>query len=151
MSEQTERFRQLAVGLATNWDIPMTEARRQKLVSYTTDLADHLIDYAGDDGKLCDWDSRVGGSYVCDIVADYLWDRRLILERRGETVGRLGNHISCCIRASLDIAVSASAGVIGFTVGDFRRAFGGELPEWVAQWFEPGLTRDTPDTDGVWA
>ncbi|MFJ2456386.1 hypothetical protein ACIOWK_32580 [Pseudomonas protegens] len=153
MSEQTEKFRHLAAGLAAHWDTPLTDARRKKLVDYTTDLVDILISYADDDngGKLVGWDSRLDDMCVSDIVDNYLWDRRLILERRGETVGRLGNQISCCIRAALDIVVAPSAGVIGFTAGDFRRVFDGELPEWVSGWFEPALTNEVLDSEKVWA
>lgn len=147
---QLERTTQLAVGLAKSWDSPMTERRREKLVMHVDGAMDRLGCYSSD-GKLADWDSKLDGYHVSSIIDDYLWDNRLLMERKGQTVGELGNRVACCVRAAIDLIVAPSAGVIGFTVGDFRRAFGGEIPTEIADSFTPPITRDVADDTPVWA
>jgi len=39
--------------------------------------------------------------------------------------------VCCCIRAGLDMAVSPSAGVLGFTAGDVRKMYPEGVPEWI--------------------
>ena len=70
-----------------------------------------------------------------------------------------GGPVHCCIRAGLDCASAASAGVLGFTAGDVRRMYPDGVPDWV---FEPderlqiwltdelnGTFAELPDSAGV--
>lgn len=69
--------------------------------------------------------------------------------------------VVCCIRAGLDMAVSPSAGVAGFTAGDIRRMYPEGPPDWITggkdhHWFEGfdgkvnGTFAEMPDNAGVW-
>lgn len=66
-----------------------------------------------------------------------------------------GGPVRCCIRAGIDVAVSPSAGVVGFCIGDLRRMFPDGLPDWVSSYvaggFDPGvIVSDIPDEEPVW-
>ncbi|MFB6402843.1 hypothetical protein [Pseudomonas putida] len=150
--EIVERFTLLAKGLAEHWDVPMTSARRQKLRDYVDWVVSDFREEVKSGGKMTGWDGELGGlGYVCDYMSDRLWDWKLEWDRNGEVMrSKLGNQIQCCIRAALDIAVEPSAGVIGFTAGDLRKACGGELPDWIATAFTPPLSRATPDDLEIW-
>lgn len=153
--EKFERFALLANGLAEHWDIPLTPTRRQKLKDYVASIVEdfrYQVHRMG--SELAGWDDSEFGElgYVCDYMDDFLWDHSLKWVRHEEVCqSKLGDQVECCIRAALDIAVAPSCGVIGFTVGDLRRACGGTLPDWVSGWFDPPLTPSHLDTDGVWA
>jgi hypothetical protein len=68
--------------------------------------------------------------------------------------------VTCCIRAGLDMAVSPSAGVLGFTAGDLRRMYPEGVPDWVTggsdnHWKHldgtvNGTFAEMPNTTGVW-
>jgi len=93
------------------------------------------------------------GECTCAEIADHYyeqWDEQW------------GSAVRCCIRAGLDMASAASAGVIGFTAGDIRKMYPEGVPEWL---FPPGeklvyaMTNpvvengtfaDLPDEAGVW-
>lgn len=67
----------------------------------------------------------------------------------GEREPRFAEQLHCCIRAGIDMASEQSAGVAGFTVGNLRSFFDGEVPEWVSAGFEPPLELATND-EKVW-
>jgi len=64
--------------------------------------------------------------------------------------------VICCIRAGLDMAVSPSAGVMGFTAGDLRAMYPEGVPDWITggeghRWFygfdgeQKGTFAEMPD------
>jgi hypothetical protein len=116
------------------------------------------------------------GPFICDIVSmrmeqwnPFYWGDDHRYKRWDEL---WGDRIRCCLRAGIDMAVSPSAGVLGFTAGDLRRMYRGKVPDWVfgnepleVQTFNgvipgigliPGETKlngtfDTvPDNQGIW-
>ncbi len=56
----------------------------------------------------------------------------------------------CTIRIAIDLFIQQSGGVVGYTVGDLRKAFDGNIPEEIAAGFEGGDIRTAPDSAGVW-
>jgi len=43
-----------------------------------------------------------------------------------------GSRVRCCVRGGMNITGGDDmCGVIGFSVGDLRRMYGGQLPQWV--------------------
>lgn len=150
--QQLERWKQLSAGLARSAFPSLTPARQQKLLAAIEDFIDGLTSW-GDLDDIHSWDGP--GVYVCDEMSSYLWDHRYEFERerkgcREAVLGRFGDMLSACIRAGFDVAVAPSAGVVGFTVCDLRGAFGGSLPDWVTNWFEPPLPAGVADGEGVW-
>jgi hypothetical protein len=103
--------------------------------------------------KIRSWDGGPGEAYICDEMTLFLWDERYVSEDHhgNEREGRFGSMLSACCRAGFDVAVSPSAGVVGFTVGDLRTALGPRLPQWVTNWFEQALpSASADDTESVW-
>lgn len=158
MEAELQRWSALSIGLAQHWSISLTPARREKLVNHVREVIEEVIDTASSErSPIVDWDggNQRGGFHVSDFVNDYLWDHRLLIEGRDgeEPRGRLGNQISCCVRAGLDVAGSPSGGVIGFNLGDLRRACGGVLPPWVRAYFDLSDGADLDymdDAEGLW-
>jgi hypothetical protein len=109
--------------------------------------------------NLNDWDYNEHGSYLCDFFnpAGGLADRHPYLCRNrpapdGTWDTRLLNCVSSCIRAAFDVAVSPSAGVVGFTVGDLRKMWNPKpIPQWVLQYFpSPDAVLVACDDEDVW-
>lgn len=148
---QKKRWIKVSVGLAMNAYPAMTHRRRTRLVQDVN----LFIEKVTSDFMLADiedWDGSLGECYVCDELSDFLWDRRYEYERNGEIqTGRFGNTLSCCIRAGFDMAVERSAGVLGYTVGDLRRIFPRELPNWIcSQFSDPPALIAAGDNAPVW-
>lgn len=93
---------------------------------------------------------------VSSRVSQYLWDAGLERERETKRGGievvhtALGERVLACVRAGFDVAVEPSAGVVGFSVGDLRRAFRGSIPDWVSEFFPPGALAEATDAQAVW-
>jgi hypothetical protein len=82
------------------------------------------------------------GPYICDIVSirlDEGWNPHYYGDdRKYEQWDELwGGRIRCCLRIGIDMAVAPSAGVMGFTAGDIRRMYRGNVPEWMFPPDEP--------------
>lgn len=104
--------------------------------------------------EIVSWDGP--GCYVCDEVDRILYDRGHSDERQfkngnfEQVENRFKNQVTCCIRAALDVALTPSAGVLGWTVGDLRRMYPLGLPAWVAAYFVEPITADVSDEMEVW-
>ena len=156
---QLERWRQFSLGLAKNAYPDITSARRNKLLSEVDDCIDYVVCNGLEDVE--DWDRAVyrnGKLYeysAGERVDDWMWERRYereVEDRKGNVevvCGRFGTMIACCVRAGFDVAVSPSGGVLGYTVGDVRSIFDGELPDWVKDFFTGPLDGVAND-EGVW-
>lgn len=155
---QLERWNEVSLGLACSYK-NLTPARSKKLRKEVEDCIDWVVCNGLE--TVIDWDDSVkldGIQWDCagTRVDEYLWDNRYEFEREYkngniEVVrGRFGDMLAACVRAGFDLAVAPSGGVVGFTVGDLRGAFGGEIPEWVAGSFDPALPANAADSEGVW-
>jgi len=59
------------------------------------------------------------------------------------------NQISVVTRAGLDLATQEwGGGVVGYSIGDLRKAYDGQIPDWMCNALE--LTGDEDDDMGVW-
>lgn len=149
--QQYARWMRLAVGLARSGHPHITRARRLKLVKSVADAVDWIACNGIEDIE--DWDGSKGKVYVCDRMSDWLYDNghshyhRVTDEEKGN---KFANQVSCCVRAGFDLAVAPSAGVVGFDVGDLRRACGGRIPKWISRFFDPPLPTNAPDGDALW-
>jgi hypothetical protein len=89
---------------------------------------------------MTDWEDRIWG-YPCKYMTKRQYRRWSSLMDRGdydeadelrrEMVDRWGGPVHCCVRAGMDMAVSPSMGVLGFTAGDIRRMYPEGVPDWV--------------------
>lgn len=156
---QLERWKQLSLGLARSYK-SLTPARKAKLL----EEVDECIEWVVCNGleTIVDWDSALyeAGRLVKysagSQVDDYLWDNRYKFEKRNSNgnielvTGRFGTMLASCVRAGFDMAVSPSAGVLGFSVGNLRDIFDGAIPDWVAEHFEPDALSGADRNEGVW-
>lgn len=138
------------MGLAQHAYSEITENRYKKLIEAIEDFIEILTEWNYKLSDIRDWDGK-NGVYVCDEMTDYLWRKGYEFDRRGECYcGKFGEMLACCIRAGFDVAVSPSAGVMGYTVGDIRAIFKNKIPKWVNDFFEKPITNDVPDDVEVW-
>lgn len=115
--------------------------------------------------RVRDWDYSEEDEYghifpVCDHVSDMseywipdYWSLPYEDEKPGvydKARDRWCGPASCCIRAGLDVAVSPSAGVVGFTVGDLRKMYPEGVPDWVKEFFESDQFDAATDNQAVW-
>ena len=129
----------------------VTPARRVKIAKEIRHILWILEDQIPD---ISSWDGP--GCYVCDEVDRILYDHGHNDERHfsngnvDQREHRFINQVSCCIRAGLDVALTPSGGVLGWTVGDLRQMYPLGLPAWVAAYFVDPITAETPAEMGVW-
>lgn len=78
---------------------------------------------------------QTNGPYVCDIVSEmeehfnpYYWSDHSKYMRWNEL---WWSRVQCCIRAGIDMASEPSMGVMGFTAGDLRHMYDGDVPDWI--------------------
>lgn len=156
---QLDRWKQFSLGLAKNAYPTITTRRTERLMAEVEDCIDYVV--CNDLSAINDWDRseyRDGRLYEDSAgtrVDDWMWDNRFereVEDRKGniEVVrGSFGTMIICCVRAGFDVAVAPSGGVLGYTVGDVRRIFDGEVPHWVNDFFSEPLG-GASDQDAVW-
>lgn len=112
----------------TGWP-DITDARRKKLWSdaewFLTDcLNEGATDWEDDEIYPCDWFSeRFAEEYVPNTPK---WDKRF---ENGECP-KYYNTLCCICRAAFDVVSDLPGMVWALTVGDIRRMYDGELPEW---------------------
>ncbi|MDD5453885.1 MAG: hypothetical protein PHW62_00070 [Candidatus Ratteibacteria bacterium] len=87
---------------------------------------------------------------ICDHANEYVEEYVVYDKKTGEFRGKFAEQILTCIRAGLDVAnpEMRSAGVIGFTVEDIRKAYKSQIPQWLNEVL--GLKGDEPGDDPVW-
>jgi len=107
-----------------DWDSP-TEAGCSSLSTDVDDFFEHLLPEQEEDEDYCEF-----------LESDKYLDS-------------LANKCACCIRAAFDIAVEQSGGVVGFTAGDLRNWYDGNVPDWMKDHWETPFDQ-IPDDDEIW-
>ena len=145
--EQFLRWEDFAIRMAEHCFPHATEARRNKILYQVKDYF-HWRRYQNDWPDIMDWDGNNDDYFLGDQVDDFFEEYLHYNPRNGCCTGKFHNQITCCIRAGFDMAVKQSGGVLGFTAGDVRRMWDGEVPDWVKEdWVSPFDL--IPDGDGV--
>ncbi len=73
-------------------------------------------------GDMCSESSESWNPYYWADLSDEQWEKRQ---------EQFCNPVTCCLRAGLDMAVSSSGGVLGYTAGDLRKMYPEGVPDWV--------------------
>jgi hypothetical protein len=115
--------------------IPCTERRRERILTEIKSYFRSRIQHR-DWPEMEDWDGNAGNCCVCDQINEFFDGYLHWNKKKQEIGGKFFNQITCCLRAGFDLAVSPSAGVIGFTAEDLRRMWKGKVPGWVKKEFE---------------
>ena len=96
-----------------------------------------------------DWDGNETQYSLAEKVDDFFneythWNRK----EGCYTGGKFYYQVICCIQAAFGLAVKPSlGGVIGYTVGDVRSIWDGNVPDWAKEgWNTPfdSMSDDTP-------
>ena len=140
------RWRTFTSAMIKNaWNI--TDARKQKLLS---DAEMFIGEYAK--LEVNGWDQYP--SYPSDgmheIFEEYyssVWCERL--ESYRDAKHFYIDKLSCALRAGLNAAIGDSWGVVGFTLGDVKGFFDGELPDWFACRYDECLA-NANDGEYIW-
>jgi len=142
---QFRRWRRLSLRLISAYRI--TTHRKERLTAEMEWFFDYLVEEKYWP-LMISWDeSAEGAPYVCDLMPD-LFDRYNHWSEGRDDEGRFYSQLSSCIRAGMDVAAEPSAGVIGFTVRDVRRAFNWHPPKWFTDLY-PGIGEASAN-EGVW-
>lgn len=136
---QYARWEDFALRMARQGWPTITEQRKGRLV---TELTGFLDAYRADAPRITSWDN--GDLPVCDEAMEWF-----DAHDHGEGHNTFYTQIQCCLRSGLDLVAEASAGVLGFTVGDVRRMYEGTIPAWIAAQYNGDLTA-APDSADIW-
>lgn len=135
--EQIGRCYDFGVRMATHVFPAMTARRKERLISEVEGFLSCLRDASP--GEVGTWDE---GTPLNICIGDWASEYYQHLDAGDPEVdrpGRFYNRVICCVRAAVDLAIEASAGVLGFTVGDLRRMYDGEVPAWISDQYEPAI------------
>ncbi len=145
---QFDRWRAFSKGIVAAYHA--TDARRKRLIEEMDSFfAD--IEEAGWWKGMLSWDEseRPGEApYAGDLFYEFFDEYSCWSEKHPDREGKFHSQLSAAIRAGIDVAAEPSAGVIGFTVGDVKAAFGGEIPDWFRELY-PGIEKGE-GSEGVW-
>ena len=122
-----------------------TEKRRKTMLQQIRYLFDEL-ECNNEWAKITDWDGNGDNYHFGESLEEFYSDILHWNEKKQCYTGKLYNQIVCCICAGFDIAVRQSGGVIGFTIGDVRKMYDGQVPEWVT----PDNFNNEPDDMAIW-
>lgn len=109
----------------------------------------HMIDWDNSE-RLPESERRtsrfVDYDYCCDLFSDF-FEEHNYHHRDPDREYRFYTQLACCIRAGIDVASEPSCGVVGFTVGDLKRIFGGNVPEWINEAYDKNLNNASEKDD----
>lgn len=144
-NEQALQIRKFAINWVTKV-IAKRQNYREKLLAIIDDIiSEDIGEYDAYNVLECkDWDRGNKGYYgFSDMLYDY-WDgfySKVFTEK-------VKTDISCAFKIAIDLYIELSGGVIGFTVGDVRKVFDNNIPQFV-QDFYPGIN-EAKDSDSIW-
>jgi len=147
--EQIERWKFVTKSYCYGARPEATTARKQRLwreaESFIEAYKNEPVDGWDNDYCLCDYFSEWFSDHE-----DNIWvEKNDWLGGYGKESPRyFANHLRAAIRAGINAAVNDGLGVIGFTVGEVKKMFSGEIPEWFACQYKACLT-NTNDHAGI--
>lgn len=144
------RWKFFAIGMAKHCFLKATESRRSKLLDELEEYLNWIGEPWGDAppeySEFTSWDENII-DHVESYFSQYYHEDFNGRERGNKYL----NQLQCCLRAGVDVAVSPSGGVVGFTLGDVKNIFHRHLPLWVRAFWEHDPRIDTlPDDTPVW-
>jgi len=154
VEEKHERMMDFAERLCFKGYPTLTDARKRKLWAEAKGFLETCIENGATGYEENPTDPH---GLPCDTYHEYFErydmsdaEYKLFDEGKGKKErNRFDSILSAICRSALDTLDGAS-GVFGFTVGDLRRMFDGEIPEWVAGLYEkPEEVLKAPDKAGV--
>ena len=147
--EQLDRWVDFARRMAMHCWPTATQRRRKKIIDAVDDYFENS-EISSEWSNATDWDGNFGSFDVSVEVRDYFDEYRHWCRREETYGGWFYEQVTSCIRAGFDMAVEQSGGVFGFTAGDLRRMYSGNVPGWITddRWETP--FEQIPDDHGIW-
>lgn len=139
--------------------VSKNKAYQQRLIAAIDDLfPNDIAEYDGysmldckdwDDGEeyFDEWSGRKKwhcgmGDRMRELIE---WDNIFSLTKKGQT------DLTCTIRIAIDLLIEQSGGVVGYTVGDLRKVFDGNIPDFILNTFEnKEALLAAGDEEGIW-
>lgn len=155
---QYERWKDFTLRMAAHYP-GITDARRKRLIDEIKDWFywcevdeswKHIISW--DDSEEMPEKGRYGHtqwySLCCDLFSEH-FEEHNYHHKNPDREYKFHSQLSCCIRAGLDVAAEPSAGVLGFTIGDVKSFYDGEIPAWVNDAYDNKLF-GADDREHIW-
>lgn len=116
----------------------LDEVTRKEARACAESLFDRLDEE--DIAAIVDWDHSHASALVTDLVKDVLWDSGHAYDDEVDGVSHTAAGIAALasIRAGIDVAVSPSAGVLGYELNDIRKMYPEGIPAWVTDFLPEG-------------
>lgn len=140
-SEQYERWKDFSRRMVNVLELSADGPTKEQTLEVIGFFFDCCMDPCDQWKNVDDWDSTSGdmcpGDHMSDIGEYYVPDYWSLEDDEFEDVrDRWMGPATCCVRAGLDVAVSPSGGVLGFTAGDIREMYPEGVPQWVKEFFD---------------
>lgn len=150
---QFRRWQRFTLGLLRG--MRATRCRRGRLVEEAQAWF-VFLDQRGYWADMISWDeSRNDTPCSCDLFHEFFdafshWSEERERRQPFNADGRFFSQLSAAVRAGMDCVAEPSAGVLGFTVGDVKRAFDWHIPAWFLALY-PSLNPQTArNCEGIW-
>jgi len=147
--EQFSRWEEIAIRMAERIYPNATAARKEKILAEVRNYF-WWRHFQEDWPKIEDWDGNGDNYFLCDEVDEFFEKHRHYNRKEEIYTGWFFNQVTSCIKAGFDIAVRQSGGgVLGFTAGDIRSLWDGDVPDWVKEQLNPSFD-SIPDKEPIW-
>jgi hypothetical protein len=114
-----------------------------KVSAKRKDYRERLVCCIKDFWEGCSDDWRDWDSYITDEIEEYF------SSYGGSMTKKLKSDMSCAIRVAIDLFVCQSGGVVGYTVGDLKKAFDGIIPRFVCTMYKEDLNK-VNENNNIW-
>ncbi len=150
--EQALQVRKFSIAWITNVVAPKNNSYRRKLLHGINELFPEDISIENDPFCMLgckDWDNAEdrGEEYtapMCDRMTELIEDENIF------ELGKIGiDAFRGTIRISIDLFICPSGGVVGYTVGDLKKAMGGTIPDEISAMYEHDLN-ETKESEPIW-
>lgn len=143
--EQYDNWKDFTTRMGATVYKNLTLKRKEKIKSQIANYF-QWRDFQNDWPDILDWDGNGDDYFLGEAVDEFFDEYRHWSRKEGCYTGKFYNQITCCIRAGFDMAVKQSGGVLGFSVGDIRQMYDGNVPLWVT----PNHFNNEPNDTPIW-
>ena len=141
---------------ATEW-ITKVVAKRKDYAQRLLDVIDELIpENIGEYDPYSilgakNWDEAEGDYGCLATLCDELFGkhREINCSSFWWYTDKACDDVVCTLRVAVDLLIEQSGGVFGYTVGDLRKVFDGNIPEDIASTFNESL-KEANDHEPIW-
>ncbi|HRH68855.1 MAG TPA: hypothetical protein PLB89_05040 [Flavobacteriales bacterium] len=151
-TEQALKIRTFCIAWISNVEAPKNNAYRSRLLHGIDELFPVDISTTNDPFNMlgcADWDNAEerGEEYtqpMCDRMSELIQHENIF------GFGKKGiDAFRATIRIGIDLFINQSGGVVGYTIGDLKKAFGGTIPSDLVTLYGENMNA-LPDNEPIW-